>query len=303
MTIRPRGVRSVEIETGDPERVARFYAEVWNLVPVASEQGAIHFRATGDLHHVLTLRLGAGPPAIRRVVLDVADRDQLAWLHGRIAAAGGEIEAPHALDWPGGGRGFGFRDPEGRNFVLACDVDDQPSGLAAEPDRPRKIAHVNLNSGDHARMTRFLVDVLGFELIDETRKLLFFHGDHTDHTCLVVAKASRPTINHIAYEMPDLDAVMRGAGRMRDSGYPIEWGVGRHGPGNNVFAYFAGPDELPIEYTSEVLQVDASYRPGGPDDWTFPPGRADQWGVTAPPSARLARIQDLFGFSDGGWMT
>src|SRR6185312_156286 len=97
MTIRPRGVRSVEIETGDPERVARFYAEVWNLVPVASEQGAIHFRATGDLHHVLTLRPGAGPPAIRRVVLDVADRDQLAWLHGRIAAAGGEIEAPHAL--------------------------------------------------------------------------------------------------------------------------------------------------------------------------------------------------------------
>jgi catechol 2,3-dioxygenase len=36
--------------------------------------------------------------------------------------------------------------------------------------------------------------------------------------------------------MPDLDSVMRGAGRMRESGYPIEWGVGRHGAGNNVFA-------------------------------------------------------------------
>ena len=27
--------------------------------------------------------------------------------------------------------------------------------------------------------------------------------------------------------------------------------------GDNVFAYFAGPEELPLEYTSEVLQIDA----------------------------------------------
>ena len=27
---------------------------------------------------------------------------------------------------------------------------------------------------------------------------------------------------------------------LRDAGYPIEWGVGRHGPGNNAFAYFIG---------------------------------------------------------------
>ena len=46
---------------------------------------------------------------------------------------------------------------------------------------------------------------------------------------------------------------MRGMGRMKDNGYPIEWGPARHGPGDNVFAYFCGPDELPIEYTAEVL--------------------------------------------------
>ena len=43
---------------------------------------------------------------------------------------------------------------------------------------------------------------------------------------------------------------------MRDAGYPIEWGVGRHSAGNNVFAYFAGPDEFPLEYTAEVAQID-----------------------------------------------
>ena len=59
--------------------------------------------------------------------------------------------------------------------------------------------------------------------------------------------------------MPDLESCMRGGGRMRDAGYPIEWGPGRHGSGNNVFCYFAGPEEFPIEYTAEVLQIDDCY--------------------------------------------
>ena len=101
--------------------------------------------------------------------------------------------------------------------------------------------------------------------------------------------------------MPDLDSVMRGAGRMRDNGYPIEWGVGRHGAGNTVFAYFSGPEEIPIEYPAEVLQVDDSYTPHGPDYWRFPPGRSDQWGVTNPRSARLNRIQQLFRFDPKGY--
>jgi catechol 2,3-dioxygenase len=90
---------------------------------------------------------------------------------------------------------------------------------------------------------------------------------------------------------------------MRDSGFPVEWGVGRHGPGNNVFAYFAGPDEMPIEYTSEMLQVDDGYVSHGPDYWKFPAGRTDQWGVTNPPSARLHRIQQMFGFTERGFVT
>jgi catechol 2,3-dioxygenase len=116
----------------------------------------------------------------------------------------------------------------------------------------------------------------------------------------VLARGERATLNHIAFEMPDLDSVMRGAGRMKDLGYPIEWGVGRHGPGNNVFAYFAGPDELPIEYTAEVLQVDDDYLARGTDFWKFPPGRSDQWGITGQRSARLMRVQNLFAFTEDG---
>ena len=52
--------------------------------------------------------------------------------------------------------------------------------------------------------------------------------------------------------MPDIDSVMRGGGRMKDAGFAIEWGPGRHGPGDNAFNYFVGPFGEVIEYTASI---------------------------------------------------
>ena len=168
-------------------------------------------------------------------------------------------------------------------------------------DKPRQIAHVNLNALDFDASLRFFTQTLGFRVIDENAPLWFLHCDETEHSSIVLAKTNQPTLNHVAFEMPDFDSVMRGMGRMKDNGYPIEWGPGRHGPGNNVFAYFCGPDELPIEYTADVLQIDDSYVPRGSDYWKFPPGRSDHWGITQPRSARYYRVQRLFGFTADGF--
>jgi catechol 2,3-dioxygenase len=114
-----------------------------------------------------------------------------------------------------------------------------------------------------------------------------------------MGRTGKPTLNHVSFELPDLESVMRGGGRMRDAGHPIEWGPGRHGAGNNAFCYFAGPEEFPIEYTAEVLQIDDSYEFHGPEYWKWPPGRLDQWGITPPHTARWMRIQDLYRFAPG----
>jgi hypothetical protein len=76
---------------------------------------------------------------------------------------------------------------------------------------------------------------------------------------------------------------MLGGGRMRDAGYSLALGVGRHGPGDNIFAYFVGPNDIVVEYTAEVQQVDDTYKTGMPEDWKWPPGRIDQWGLFMPP--------------------
>src|SRR6516164_11463550 len=70
--------------------------------------------------------------------------------------------------------------------------------------------------------------ILGFRLVDENAPLWFLHCANNDHCSIVLAKTGLPTLNHVVFEMPDSDSVMRGIGRMKDSGYPVEWGPGRH---------------------------------------------------------------------------
>jgi catechol 2,3-dioxygenase len=267
---------------------------------LASEANARYFRGTGHYHHILGLHAGANPEIVR-VVFDVADRGRLEALHRAVSAAKAGPVTPIAEPaGPAGGLGFGCKDPEGRNLAFVTGMNDHGDTVHVK-DRPVKVTHVNLNCADHAASSAYFTDVLGFTMADDTDLLRFMKCGNSDHHSVVLARVESTTLNHIAFEMPDLDSVMRGAGRMKDNGYPIEWGVGRHGAGNNVFAYFAGPDELPIEYTAEVEQVDETYVVRGPDHWRFPPGRSDQWGVTGDRSARLLRLWTMWRFSEDGW--
>jgi catechol 2,3-dioxygenase-like lactoylglutathione lyase family enzyme len=299
MAARVTELRAVEAGVANMEEASRFYTEVWGLTHVAEEDGGRYFRGTGPYHHMLVLRRAARPSMIR-IVLGAPDRDSVDALHRAVAAAGaGEVGSPGDWQRPGGGYGFGFQDPEGRNFAIVTGVEDH-ADAGNQPDRPIKLSHVNINAGDSDATFAFLTEVLGFKLSDETRVLRFLRCN-SQHSAIVLGFSGGPTLNHVAYEMPDLDSVMRGIGRMRDEGYPVEWGPGRHGPGDNVFAYFCGPEEFPIEYAAETLQVGDDHQPKGPDYWKWPPGRLDRWGVTDPPSARFQRIQRLIRFTEDGW--
>jgi len=294
-----RGVRSVELVASNLEEAARFYEAVWGLAPVDGRNDARYFRGSGPYRHILGLHRGA-QPAVVRIVFDVAGRAGVDALHRAVTAAGCRSSAPAALRGAGGGYGFGCKDPDGRNLAFVADCADHRDG-GDKPDRVRRIVHVNLNARDFEASLAFFTATLGFRIIDENAPLTFLHCANADHCSIVLAKTDLPTLNHIAFDLPEFDSVMRGMGRMKDNGYPIEWGPGRHGPGNNVFAYFCGPDEVPLEYAAEVLQIDDSYEPRGSDFWKFKPGRSEQWGLTAPRSPRYYRVQRLFGYTADGW--
>lgn len=294
-----RALRSVDLGFADPDRALRFFTEVWNLTLVGEFAGVHYLRGTGAFHHIVTLRRTA-KPAMVRMVLDAADRTAVDALHAQVVVHGlKSIDPPTKLKQPYGTYGFGFQDPEGRNIAIVCGVDDH-ADAADRPDRPRKLSHVNINAGDSDATLACYRDALGFTLTDTTRRLRFL-SCNADHHSMVLGFTGGRTINHVAFEMPNLESVMRGAGRMRDNGRGLEWGPGRHGPGNNVFCYFLGPEDMPIELTAEMQQIDASHRAKTPEQWKWPPGRLDHWGVNAGPSERMEAAGLRYKFTDDGW--
>jgi catechol 2,3-dioxygenase len=289
------GLRSVALNVPDLKRAEEFYAGLWQLDVAARTGEAIYLRGTGQDHHVLSLHR-AERPAVRHVTFRARSAEALREVTQSAVAAGGRLVAPPApADEPGGGTAGVIADPHGRLFRIVHG--DAVSGDAGERrDRPIRLAHVVLNSADVATAQAFAERTMGFKLSDRTRIMAFLRCNR-DHHNIAFADADANSLNHIAFLMPDIDSVMRGGGRLNDAGCPIVWGPGRHGPGNNVFNYFIDPFGFVIEYTAEVLEVDDSYRTGGPEDWKWPPGRVDHWGISAPPGPRLKEAQKAITFA------
>jgi catechol 2,3-dioxygenase len=287
-------LRGIEIGVPDLSAAETFYTDTWHLQVVERLPNVVYLRGTGAAHHILTLHAGVKSD-VRAVVFNVSSEDAFNHIVKTAPEFGGAIlTGPMNNAAPGGGRVLTIHDPQGR-LLKFVHGDERHVDVGDIADRPKKITHVVLNSTDVASSQKFFETVLGFKLSDRTRIMAFMRCG-ADHHSIALADADNNCLNHIAFLMPDLDSVMRGGGRMRDADFPIEWGVGRHGPGNNAFAYFVGPFDFVIEYTAEVQQVDDSYKTGGPEDWKWPPGRIDQWGIGTAPSTRLKTAQRAIPF-------
>jgi catechol-2,3-dioxygenase len=275
-------LRSVDIGTPNLALSERFYTSTWGLDVVARNEDAVYLRASGTDHHVLALHR-SDRPEILSVTFRAASAEGLAAIADNVVQHGAQVQAgPRPNRSPDGGTILTIREPQG-GILRFIHGDRQHETSNEVPDRPFRLAHVNLNSTDVDAEAAFYEQALGFRLTDRSKMMAFLRCN-SDHHAVVLAEAKVNGLNHIAFVVPDWESVMRASGRMSDAGYPIAWGVGRHGPGDNVFAYFIDPVGFVIEYTAEVLQVDDTYRVRGPDEWIWPPGRTDQWGI-APPKA------------------
>lgn len=283
-------LRSVDLSTPDISTSERFYADVWGLEVAARTRDVVYLRASGTDHHVLALHR-SDTADMRSVTFRAASPEDLATIAGAATREGAQVvSGPYANDGPDGGIVLTIREPQG-GTIRFVHGDRQHAHAGPVPDRPLRLTHININSTHVDAETAFYERALGFRLTDRSQPMAFVRCN-SDHHTVVITTAPVNGLNHIAFLMPDLESVMRGSGRMIDAGYPIAWGVGRHGPGNNVFAYFIDPLGFVIEYTAEVLQVDDEYVVRGPSEWAWPPGRVDHWGI-APPKAEHVKAAQI----------
>lgn len=274
-------LRSVELELPDVAKAADFFTGLWGLLPAATSGGTQFFRGTGNHPYILSIRR-ASAPAVAAITFSGGDEE--------IARLG---KPSSSYDVPGGGKGFEIRGPEQQNYRFL--VENETLEPIVDRDRPIQLTHAVLNTADQDAVERFAVEKLGFIVSDRTAHMRFLRCNRKHH-CVAYAKAASPSLNHIAFEMKDTDAVMRGIARLREAGYESVWGPGRHGPGNNVFGYFIAPYGGVIEYTAEVSEAGDDYRVGTPDDWKWPPGRIDHWGLSKKDTAKTGPAEQVLRF-------
>jgi 2,3-dihydroxy-p-cumate/2,3-dihydroxybenzoate 3,4-dioxygenase len=272
-------LRSVELEIPDVAPAAEFLEQVWGLLPAGSAGATRFFRGSGDHPYILSLTR-APAPAVAAVTFSGTEAE--------IA------KTDRTFDVPGGGKGYEIRGPEAQNYRFIVEKSVPPK--IDDRDKPIQLTHAVINSTDVEACERFAVEKLGFKLSDRTGHMRFLRCNRKHH-CVAYAKSEHASLNHIAFELPSLDAVMRGITRLREAGFEPVWGPGRHGPGNNVFGYFIPPYGGVIEYTSDVSEVGDDYKVGAPEDWKWPPGRIDHWGLSKKDTARTSVAERTFRFT------
>ncbi|MEY2926253.1 MAG: hypothetical protein RL367_730 [Pseudomonadota bacterium] len=283
-------IRYVGYGVTDLESERAYYADIWGLDPVASDDGMTYFKAQGDAeHHVVRLRQ-ADKNQVDVIALAAANSTDVEALAEKVAASGCKIiHAPRVLATPGGGYGFRFFSPDGLPFEISSDVASGPRRDIARWDGvPVKISHIVLHSPDHQALTTWFQDVLGFKLSDWLGDFMSFLRCNAAHHRIAILPGP-PCLNHVAYDMEGVDGMMRGIHRLKIKGHDIAWGPGRHTAGNNTFSYFVTPNGFAVEYTAELEEVDdASWQV---QVHTPAPLVMDQWGIgvggpqTMPPPA------------------
>jgi catechol 2,3-dioxygenase-like lactoylglutathione lyase family enzyme len=271
-------IRFVGYAVPDLDAERAFYRDKWALAEAGEHNGLVYFAVEGSTEPCAVRLRRAATRRVDVIELAAATRADVDALHGQVLAAGcREIFAPRELPGPFGRYGFRFFSPDGLPFGVSSDVAQRRArDVGPLEPVPVRISHVVLHSPDHQAMVRFFTDVLGFRISDWLGDFMCFLRCNEWHHRVAMLPGP-PCLNHVAYDMSSLDAMMRGVSRLRTEGVDVQWGPGRHKAGNNTFSYFVTPNGFAVEYTAELERVDEST--WQPTVYKPEQGLMDLWGT------------------------
>ncbi|MFE5700511.1 VOC family protein [Rhodococcus koreensis] len=273
-------LRYVAIAGPRYDEAVGFAQGIWGLHRTAADSDVSYFGAVASTEPYL-LRVRRAEEARTDLISfggrSVAAIDELA---ERLARDGYTVHGePGESQEPGAGYAMRFFDPDGR-IIEVTHGSDTRSARELEPGEsvPGRLSHVVVNSENAQRLVGFYCTYLGFRISDFLTERMTFLRCSSDHHSFAVTQTNKTSLNHISFEMRGIDEYMRGAGRLINRGHQQLWGPGRHGPGNNTFAYFADPNNNVVEYTTalDVIEDEDTWIPRV---WPETGEYRDQWGT------------------------
>lgn len=264
----------------DLDAAVAFHCEVLGLVET-ERQGSVSYLTCNERHHELILiERRDGARGYEHIGLQVGDAEALERVRSGIAAAGGELLGRTYDGEPGIDRAALIRGPGGHVFKLFTGMEE--GQRLPEGDRVSKFEHVSVKARRLGPIERFIERGLGFRFSDRLgRTASWWHCD-ADHHGMAIVFGPRPELSHYAWTAPDLNAIGRICDRLAARGQKLIWGPSRHGPGNNLFAYFHDGAGAMIEICAEIAAMppEGDYQAR---QWPGGLGAINQWGGPPPP--------------------
>jgi catechol 2,3-dioxygenase-like lactoylglutathione lyase family enzyme len=230
---------------------------------------ALYMRGTDPAHHIHVTE--KGDPKVVGFAYYAASDDELQ----RLAKAPG-AGAVEAIDEPGGGKRVRLTEPNGYQIEVVHGIASVPavpvrprqklnSGeeplarpgelmrLPRGPAHVKRIGHGVLMTPKFRETVQWFRDMLGFVCSDdvyvgEKENLIGSfnrcdRGDtYVDHHVLFCLVHEKTGLNHISFEVADIDDVAMGHDYLAQFGqYEHMWGLGRHVLGSQVYDYWADP--------------------------------------------------------------
>jgi len=189
-------------------------------------------------------------------------------------------QSPDLVDVPPGV--WSCVDPDGNRMVFAPPGNTELSARLSLPAAlpPAVNQHFALRTTRIDEMFAFYSEQLGFHLSDrvldgEGRLRACFLRTDSLHHSLALFGAPVTCFDHQSFESPTWASLKDWADHMSRERIEIVWGVGRHGPGNDVFFMVRDPDGNLAEISSEIEVCDES-RPAGV--WPHEERTLNLWG-------------------------
>ncbi len=134
--------------------------------------------------------------------------------------------------------------------------------FAPGPSQVIRLGHAVLEVSDFRRSEAWYKENFGFltsdeiEVVPDTAIGAFMRCDRGDtptdhHTLFLLQNPSAPAFNHAAFEVRDINDVMRGHDYLKSGGHKPAWGIGRHILGSQVFDYWKDPWGHELEHWSD----------------------------------------------------
>lgn len=283
--LRSTSVSHIGFRVPDVEGTRGFYERVLGMVVQADlPEGGVRL-GWGTGHHVLDLI--PGEQGLAHYGFEVRDVDGIVGIRSRLEERGHAVaELDHFyIDEPDGvPEGISVLSPDGVPVHFHSAVRRQGENAADPGRRPIKFQHTTIGTADIGPNLDFFVDTIGFRISDQLAdgRFCWLRSDRDHHTLAIVNVGASGDIDHYSYDLAEWEDFKSWCDRLTELGVDVQWGPGRHGPGNNLFVFFDDPAGNHIELSAEMEKFWDDMVTYAPRRWEPIPQSVNLWGGQTP---------------------